>query len=317
MLYKHREKSLIPISDIRDHLSWGERNAFALILFMFDAISKNADFIILDDPISSFDNNKKYAIISRLFNWKKTQQSFAKKTVVLLTHDFEPLIDFLIVGKPYREATNATFLKNIGGRLTEQVITYEDFTPCVKFYSKLAGDSKLPLMVRISSLRKYLEYTEQNLEENLAYSMLSSAIHGKMTAEKKLDKSTYILLEPEEQTEAIRYIAEYINDFDYGKSIETIQDKSIFFESYGSEKRSYIKLLLLRGYISSFACRSDFDDGCFLKMIDEQYHIENDYSHYLDYLKFDIIPVGVIEKSDSYIDSQKVIFLQQTMADKG
>ena len=41
-----------------EHLSWGERHAFALIMFMFDAISKNADIIILDDPISSFDRNK-------------------------------------------------------------------------------------------------------------------------------------------------------------------------------------------------------------------------------------------------------------------
>ena len=37
-----------------------------LILFMFDAIRSDAKLIILDDPISSFDSNKKYAIINRL-----------------------------------------------------------------------------------------------------------------------------------------------------------------------------------------------------------------------------------------------------------
>jgi len=55
------------IDNAKDSLSFGERNAFALVLFMFDAIKENADLIILDDPISSFDKNKKYAIMNMLF----------------------------------------------------------------------------------------------------------------------------------------------------------------------------------------------------------------------------------------------------------
>ena len=57
----------VPVSDIIKHLSWGERNAFALVLFMHYALSNKPKLIILDDPISSFDTNKKYAIINRLF----------------------------------------------------------------------------------------------------------------------------------------------------------------------------------------------------------------------------------------------------------
>ena len=37
------------------NLSYGEKNAFALILFMYDALRENPDLIVLDDPISSFD----------------------------------------------------------------------------------------------------------------------------------------------------------------------------------------------------------------------------------------------------------------------
>src|SRR5690606_23387236 len=55
------------IGNVKEHLSYGERNAFALVLFMYQALKENADFIILDDPISSFDNNKKFAIMSMLF----------------------------------------------------------------------------------------------------------------------------------------------------------------------------------------------------------------------------------------------------------
>lgn len=88
------------VTKIRDHLSWGEKNAFALILFMYYAVMQSPDLIILDDPISSFDTNKKYAILHRMFkNIGKKDVSLEGKTVLFLTHDFEPITDFIVVGK--------------------------------------------------------------------------------------------------------------------------------------------------------------------------------------------------------------------------
>ena len=58
----------IKVESPENHLSWGERNAFSLVMFMFEAVSENADLIVLDDPISSFDKSKKFAIIKRLFS---------------------------------------------------------------------------------------------------------------------------------------------------------------------------------------------------------------------------------------------------------
>lgn len=46
------------IESVKDHLSYGERNALALALFMFSVLKDNPDMVILDDPISSFDGNK-------------------------------------------------------------------------------------------------------------------------------------------------------------------------------------------------------------------------------------------------------------------
>jgi wobble nucleotide-excising tRNase len=82
------------------HLSYGEKNAFALMLFMYDCLSKNPNLIILDDPISSFDKNKKFAIIDRLFRGEK---SLKGKTVLMLTHDIDPIIDMfkVLYGKIY------------------------------------------------------------------------------------------------------------------------------------------------------------------------------------------------------------------------
>lgn len=39
------------IENVRPHLSYGERSAFSLVLFMYDCLKSEADLIILDDPI--------------------------------------------------------------------------------------------------------------------------------------------------------------------------------------------------------------------------------------------------------------------------
>ena len=68
------------VTKIREHLSWGEKNAFALILFMYYAVMQEPDLIILDDPISSFDTNKKFAILHRMFkNIGKRDVSLVRK----------------------------------------------------------------------------------------------------------------------------------------------------------------------------------------------------------------------------------------------
>lgn len=95
------------------HLSWGEKHSFALILFMFDAIHSDANLVILDDPISSFDSNKKYAIINRLFKTGEKGNSLYEKTVLMLTHDFEPVIDYIQTNSGRQNPTSvcATILK--------------------------------------------------------------------------------------------------------------------------------------------------------------------------------------------------------------
>ena len=94
---KHAKAYLVPcefqkemVVDPKNRLSWGEKNAFSLVMFMFEAISDNADLIVLDDPISAFDEKKKFGIIRRLFDNKK--DSFKEKTVLMLTHDFQPMM---------------------------------------------------------------------------------------------------------------------------------------------------------------------------------------------------------------------------------
>ena len=92
MLLKYRNGE-VGIPEIKRHLSFGERNAFALVLFMYDVIRERPDLVILDDPISSFDKHKKFAIMDMLFcNDTVTLRGI---TTMMLTHDFEPVSDVL------------------------------------------------------------------------------------------------------------------------------------------------------------------------------------------------------------------------------
>jgi wobble nucleotide-excising tRNase len=47
---------------------------------MYESISKNVDLVVLDDPISSFDRNKKFALIEMLF---MRERSLKDRTVLM------------------------------------------------------------------------------------------------------------------------------------------------------------------------------------------------------------------------------------------
>jgi wobble nucleotide-excising tRNase len=56
------------VRDAVDSLSYGERNAFSLALFALQATSKPGGIVVLDDPISSFDIDKRFGILYMLFS---------------------------------------------------------------------------------------------------------------------------------------------------------------------------------------------------------------------------------------------------------
>ena len=124
MIFQHKDCSK-ELNNANLYLSYGEKNAFALILFMYETISKNPDLVILDDPISSFDKNKKYAIINKLF---KGENSFRNNTVLMLTHDFDPIVDMVknFTSKFNEIKTNAYFMYNKKGNIIEKEIYYDN-----------------------------------------------------------------------------------------------------------------------------------------------------------------------------------------------
>jgi len=301
--YINNSDEKIDVSNISDHLSWGEKNAFALVLFTYYALSKESNLIILDDPISSFDGNKKYAIINRLFANKSNEKNLYGKTVLMLTHDFEPVIDFGVNHKPTGEASTC-FLKNSNNNIVETKIEpTEDIKSVIKINYNNAKNESLNIISRSVFARKYIEYINVDNDEksNLAYNILSSVIHDKKPT--KFVGNDEIELTNEEILTGENVIKSLISEFDTAKVLNYINSKEIL-NLYSKEKNNYIRTQLFRIYLEISDNRKKLEDKTLLKFVDEIYHIENDYMFSLDLIKFDMVPDFIIDKINDFMKEE-------------
>ena len=275
---------------------------------MYDAISKNADLIILDDPISSFDSNKKYAIINRLFKTGDRNNSLYQRTVLLLTHDLEPVIDYIQVGgKISGDSVKADFLQNVSGVVEEHPIKKNlDMMSMVVLMKELAQDEDVPIPVRIGCLRKYYEHTVKSPKENsLGYNMLSSLVHSRTIPTK--DSEGLFEMSPDEIIQAEYDIKEYIVNFDYDALLMELSAENLLI-LFECEVNQYFKMLILRAYIEKneeARKRLKASNDVLRKYADETYHIENDYIYTLDVRKFNIVPQYYVKAAMEYMLEEK------------
>lgn len=271
------------ISSPREHLSYGERNAFSLVLFMYSILKANPDLIVLDDPISSFDGNKKYAIINMLF---RGDNSFKNRTVVLFTHEFGSVID-IIYNLPHKfnPTPNAKFLSNVSGELREQEITKYDIKSFVQIAKENIKDSGDTLN-KLIYLRRLLELKEP---ESIAWQLLSNIFHKREiplyksgTEERKMT-----LEEIEEATNTIR---EYIDDFDYQTEYTKTMDNKLLKALYENSTSNYEKLQIYRVIFNE-----NHENDVIRKFVNETFHIENDYLFQLNPREFDTVPQYIID----------------------
>jgi len=294
------------------HLSWGEKHSFALILFMFDAIRNDAKLVILDDPISSFDSNKKYAIINRLFKTGEKGNSLYEKTVLMLTHDFEPVIDYIQTNSGRQKTTSvcANYFENKNGVLQCTPIRKDDdLMSSVVLLKELASDSTIDIAARIGCLRKFIEHQYKDPQaESDAYNILSSLIHGRSAPTS--DKDGNGKLSDDQVKKGEEYIKRFIRDFDYITVIEQCKPKRLM-ERYATETSAYIKMLILRAYTeqdSEARERLRKYNDVLRKYIDETYHIENDYIYSLDVRRFNIVPDNYITDAERYVANERARF---------
>lgn len=279
------------IDTASNHLSYGEKNAFALVLFMHQVLSEKPDIIILDDPISSFDKNKKFAILDQLFRGKGRLKG---KTTLMLTHDLEPAIDIVrSTAKAFQSANpSATFLSCKQGVVKETAITRAD----IRTFSNICLDildGKGSDVIKAIYLRRHYEILDNfGIEYNLLASLFKKRLIPTMMINGKSHDMT-----SQQKTEAEANVKAHIQTFDYQALVAQVSDIELMKKQYDGTEVGYEKIQLFR------IIHGSHPDNIITKFINETYHIENEYVMQLNPSKFESVPEYVIEECSKLLQT--------------
>lgn len=280
----------IDVGEAKEHLSYGERNALALALFMFSALKENPDIVILDDPISSFDGNKKFALLNMLF---MTDRCLRNRTVLMLTHEFNTVID-IISTMPYNfnPAPHAAFLSTRNGILTERAITKSDILSFKEIAMRnIRADSDI--LNKAVFLRRLLEAEG---EKDSAWHLLSNLFH-KRRVPTISDQTGDRHMTDDEINKGLQTIRTYIPDFDYNAQYTRTQDRTLMIGLYRNSRSNYEKLQIYRVLYNE-----NNDNPIVKKFVNETFHVENDFLFQLNPSEFDTIPQYIIDECDKDIE---------------
>lgn len=277
--------SLWEVPDSREALSYGEKNAFALVFFAYECMSKKPDLVILDDPISSFDGAKRYALLNMLFLGGIGEATLKGKTVLLLTHDYGTLFDIEHTHKSaFQPSANSCVLSCTDGVVNETVVAANDMVLADNLYERLAKSSGA-LMVKLVYARKVLEV---RADKGDAYDVVSSLFHHRPTP-MRIDNTpmkTAEIFNGVANIEAI--VGESIN---YNDLLETIKDPTKMLAIFDASSSNYEKLQLAR--IATEACT---DDKVLKERMDESVHVGNGFLYQLDPTRFELVPSQLVER---------------------
>lgn len=278
------------VPDVKRHLSFGERNAFSLVLFMYDALKSDPDLIILDDPISSFDKTKKYAIVDTLF---RKEKFFRGRTVLMLTHDFEPIVDMVFHHTDKFELC-AAFLENVRGQLQDKEIASSD----IKTFVKINEDNIASSTNNLSKLIYLRRLWEAEDKRSRGFDLISNLLHKRLAPTLKENDKIRPMTTDEINRGALE-IRLKIPGFDYTDILKLVMD---------DEKMKHLYLLVTSNYEKLHIYRIIFDDkketidsDIIQKFINEAFHLENDYIYQLNPRQYELVPQYVIEGCDKHI----------------
>lgn len=272
------------------HLSFGERNAFALVLFMHQVRRDKPDLVVLDDPVSSFDKTKKFAILHKLFYGNESLRGF---TTLLLTHDIEPAIDIVRTSTSgqFQAASPAVhFLQSREGKVEERLIRSADIMTFSQVCDENIDSSADPVIKCIYLRRRYEVHGERGAE----YDVLSSLLHVRDVPETKGAKGKRTPLEDEQRERAVANIRQAIPGFDYHALVAQLKDRAVLKAKFENAIGGYEKVQIFR---IAWALDPDAPrgDAALKKFVNESYHIENEYVMQLNPRNFDAVPEHVVQ----------------------
>jgi ABC-type Mn2+/Zn2+ transport system ATPase subunit len=279
------------ISEGRQHLSYGEKNAFSMLLFMYECLSKKPSLIVLDDPISSFDKNKKYAIMRKLFVEKN---SLKNKTVLMLTHDFDPIVDFFKI-IPLQSNNKACFIYNKLGIIKEEVISKGDVLTFIQVCD-LNMKRNIHPVIKIIYLRRKLDAINDRTE---AYNLISNITHKRAIPIYKAYGQIDRDMTDDEIKIGEEFIRLYVDEFDYLSCVNTTANKHEMIDMYNNSENDYEKLQIFRILTDDV----DLKNNYLQKYINEVFHIENDNISQLDPNKYQLVPDFIVHACDLFVEN--------------
>lgn len=259
-------------NDRTDNLSYGEKNLIALLLFL---ISDKSKIVIIDDPASSFDDNRRKIIYELLYEFHN------ERTFLVLSHD-QVFIKYALLGiksnNNYKSKTGKIlYLENHNGICKTKEIESKDFGPLNVQVLDFIKVTKMSYYRKIINLRILAEINKSNSKmDKLIYEYLSAILHRtnkkeikKQLKEKKITE-TYLKRNIYDKYKIkIKYIPDNImDDFDYEHL--TNFEKIAFKREEARQNRKNKK----KTYIEK-----EFDDIV---------HLNNNYFISLNPYKFDI-----------------------------
>ena len=273
------------VTDSSKALSYGEKNAFALVFFAYECMRNEPDLIILDDPISSFDGTKRYALLSMLFLGGIGEATLKGKTVLLLTHDYGTLFDIEHTHKcDFQPSAKSSVLSCANGVVKEAVVNADDMVLADALYEGLARSST-SLMTKLVYARKVLEIRKDKGE---AYDVVSSLFHHR-SAPTSIDKNP---MTPPEVASGAAQLGAIVGDtVDYPALLKTIESPKEMLELFDGASSNYEKLQLAR-----IATEANTDDKVLKERMDDSVHVGNGFLYQLDPTKFELVPLQLVRR---------------------
>ena len=245
-------------------------------------------------------DNKKYAIFYYLFT--KENALFKGKTVLVFTHDFDFVIDFIFKKSLKNIRPKIHYVSNENGSLHEKVIKQENVKRVVKQWENKATKPNYNELIRVVNLRKYLEYNNDEDPNKNAWNILSSICHLDMVPMNECET----LLNPDEIDEGNKIIKRFIQDFDYIIYLNKIRDKNNLINWYENTTSDLDKIQILRAilYLKPSAY---LEHAVFMDFITEAYDVENNTLKTLQETRYKCIPSYIMNICDQIIDDFKKI----------
>lgn len=170
--------------DMRNSLSYGEKNLVSLLLFLHN---EDSNVIFIDDPASSYDDFRRSQIFSCIDACQKKKLS---KTILVASHDYAFVRRAVLKKERNKKSSNVGsifFINNQSNEIFPIEINYSDFVNLSVEIPKHIRSSKTSYQ-KIINLRLY--YDIHRLENQNAWHFTSMLLHNesKESIEEQLKK---------------------------------------------------------------------------------------------------------------------------------